>query len=101
MSDEKVEKELLEVLLSYQNFNDLDNFIDIIILFNKKGVSKKKLIDILFIIVRKLDESQIVQETIIGDVLDYITGWATPLKNTKEYSLFIQFNSNIISKEMP
>ena len=88
MSDEKVEKELLEVLLSYQNCTtDLDNFIDIIILFNKKGVSKKKLIDILFIIVRKLDESQIVQETIVCDVLDYVTGWARPLENRKEYSL--------------
>ena len=73
----------------------------ILVEFLVEGVNKKILIDILNTILRKLDDSQIVQETIIADVLDYITGWATPLKNTKEYSLFIQFNSNIISKEMP
>jgi len=101
MSDEKIEKELLKVLLSYQKFDDLSSFIDIIIFLNKKGVNKKILIDILNNILLKLDDSQIVQETIIGDVLDYIIGWATPPKNTKEYSLFIQFNSDIITKEMP
>ena len=97
----RIEKELLKALLSYQKFDDLASFIDIISSLNKKGVNKKILIDILHTILRKLDDSQIVQETIIGDVLDYITGWATPRKNTKEYSLFIQFNSEIINKETP
>ena len=93
MKKEKIEKELLKVL-SYQKFDDLSSFIDIISSLNKKGVNKKTLIDILNTILLKLDDSQIIQETIIGDVLDYITGWATPPKNTKEYCLFIQFNSD-------
>ena len=92
MSTEKIEKELFEILLSYHELNDLDSFIDVIILLNKKGVNKKILIDILNNILSKLDDNQFVQETIIGEVLDYITGWEIPLQNTKIYSLFRQFN---------
>ena len=92
----KIEKELFELLLSYDKQDDFYKFIDVVILLNKEGISKKILIDILHRILDKLEDSQIVQEDIVGDILDYIIAWATPPENTKRYKLFIHFNPDMV-----
>jgi len=96
--NEEIEQKLLEVLWSYDKYDDVYSFIDVIISYNYKGVDNQTLIETLNNILAKLDETQIVQDDIIGDILDYITGWATPLKNTKEYELFMLFNSSVHTK---
>jgi len=95
MTNKKIEEELVEVLSSYDKHDDVYSFIDVIMSYNEKGVDKQTLIETLNNILTKLDETQRVQDDIIGDILDYITGWATPLKNTKEYELFMFFNSSV------
>lgn len=88
----KIEKELLELLLSYDKHDDMYKFIDVVILLNKEGISRNILVEILYIILSKLEDSQIVQDDIVGDMLDFITGWTTPGSDSPVYKLFIHFN---------
>ena len=66
--------------------------INLWMLLNKEGISRNILVEILYIILSKLEDSQIVQDDIVGDMLDFITGWTTPGSDSPVYKLFIHFN---------
>ena len=93
----KIEEKLSKAILSYSDFDkqyneNLHRLMDVIMELNINGVSKETLVEVLTQMLRKLDDEQFMQDVIIGDVLDYMTAWATPIENTKIYEFFVHFN---------
>ena len=93
----KIEEKLFEAILSYSDFDkhyneNLHRLMDVIMELNINGVAKETLVDVLNQMLRKLDDKQFIQDAIIGEVLDYMTAWATPVANTKIYEFFVYFN---------
>lgn len=70
MSNKKIEQELLEILSSYDMYDNVYDYMNIIIDLNKKGINKKILTDILSKMLREFydKESNVVKE---GEKIDY------------------------------
>ncbi len=83
MKYNKIEEKLLEILLSYDKYNDVYEYMNVVIDFHKRGTDKKNLTDILTKILSEIDDKYENQENqmlnygvlvdILGTVLDYLT----------------------------
>ena len=90
MTNKKIEQELLEILWSYDKYDDVYDYMNVIIDLNKKGISKKILTDILTKMLSEFydKESDAIKESkkidyglpidILITTLNYITGFCSP-----------------------
>jgi len=96
MLDEKIEQKLLEILCSYDKYDDVYDYINVIRDLNKEDISKKILTDILTKILSEVEEDKKIdcglQIDILGTTLDYITGFCSlPPHDSPEGKFYYYF----------
>ncbi len=98
----KIEEELLEILLSYDKYNDVYEYMNVIINFHKRGIDKKSITDILTKILSEIDdryenkENQMVNYGLPIDILittlNYITKFCPlPAEDSSEGKFYYYF----------
>jgi len=79
--NKEIKQKLLEILCSYDKYDDVYDYMNVIIDLNKEGTSKKNLTDILTKMLSEVEDKKSdygLQIDILGTTLDYITGFCSP-----------------------